>query len=128
MMMWASYRADIDAAERRVVQSTQNTRDGFRRMRVAFRTAIARPSTLLMVLGAAGLAGLAFARRTRPAPSSGAASTGVRVAIATAIAVAAKSFILNSAKRYASTAFQHAWTAWGKPRAPMDRERTEVQS
>ena len=58
----------IDAAEARLAESKQKTRDGLHRARLAFRASLTRPSTVALAAGAAGLAGLAgvwLARRPR---------------------------------------------------------------
>lgn len=69
--------AAIHAAELRVAQSKRNTRDGLRRVRVAFRATLVRPSTLALVVGAGGLFGMWLARRPQVTSASGAGAGGV---------------------------------------------------
>lgn len=72
-MMPAPDLAAIHAAELRVAQARGDTRDGLRRARFALRENLARPSTLALIAGAAGLFGFWIARRPRlPATSSSA--------------------------------------------------------
>ena len=75
-MMRAPTLDAIYAAELKVAQSKQDTRDSLRRVRVAFRATLARPSTLALVVGAGGLFGLWLARR----PQATSASDGGGVA------------------------------------------------
>lgn len=76
-MMRAPTLAAIYAAELKVAQSKRNTRDSLRRARVALRATLARPSTLALVAGAAGLFGFWLARRPLPQAKSSAAGVGV---------------------------------------------------
>lgn len=64
--------AAIHAAELRVAQSRRDIGDSLRRAHGAFRANLARPSTLALVAGAAGVLAFWMGRRTlpRPAPSS----------------------------------------------------------
>lgn len=55
----------IHEAELRVIQSSQNVSDGLRRVQLAFRSSVKRPSTLLKVAGVTGLVFFCLARRTR---------------------------------------------------------------
>jgi hypothetical protein len=71
-MMRTPTLAAIDAAELRVAQSRRNTRESLRRARVEFRAILARPSTLALVAGAAGLLGFWLERRPQPRASSSA--------------------------------------------------------
>jgi len=64
-MMRAPTLAAIHAAEQRVAQSGRNARDSLCHARVAFRATLARPATLALVAGAAGLAGFWLVRRPR---------------------------------------------------------------
>jgi hypothetical protein len=74
-MMREPTLAAIYAAERRVAQSEQDTRDGLRRVRVAFRAALTRPSTLALIAGAGGLFGFWLARRPQTTSSSAGVGT-----------------------------------------------------
>ena len=76
-MMRAPTLAAIHAAEQRVAQSGRNARDGMRRARIAFRSTLARPATLALIAGAAGLAGFWLARRPRRQASSTTDGAGV---------------------------------------------------
>jgi hypothetical protein len=88
-MMRAPALAAIHAAELRVAQSGRNTRDGLRRARVAFRATLARPATLALVAGAAGLAGFWLVRRPRrQAPSTTEAAGVGKKASAVGVALA----------------------------------------
>jgi hypothetical protein len=69
-MMRAPTRAAIYAAELRVAQAKQSTRDSLCRARSALRATLARPSTLALVAGTAGVLGFLLVRlRPRPVES-----------------------------------------------------------
>lgn len=51
------------------MQSSQNVSDGLRRARIAFRTTLTRPSTLVKIAGVTGLFYFWFARKTRSRPT-----------------------------------------------------------
>ena len=105
----------IYAAELRVAQSRWNTRDSLRRARVALLATLARPSTLALVAGAAGLFGFWLARRPRsPAPSS---SEGVPVGKTTSAAGLVLAFLVRYAVQRIPTILQHVWAAGQKPAA-----------
>lgn len=55
----------IHAAELRVIQSRQDTLENLERLRLAVRASLARPATLAVVVGAAGVAGFLTGRRLR---------------------------------------------------------------
>jgi hypothetical protein len=92
-MMRALDRAAIDAAELKVAQCTRNTRDSLRRVRATFRATLARPATLTLIAGAAGLFGFWLARRPRPQATS--ASDGVGVVKATSAAGLVLAFLVR---------------------------------
>ncbi len=83
-MMRAPTRAAIQAAELRVAQSGQNTRDSLRHARTEFRAALVRPWTLALVAGAAGLLVFLSVRRLqRPGTvSSGSAGSAATTPVA----------------------------------------------
>lgn len=63
----------ISAAELRVIQSAQGVRDGLQRLRIAYRTTMARPSTLVKAAGVAALFSFWLTRRVRsPRPGKAA--------------------------------------------------------
>lgn len=99
---------EIQAAERRVSQSKQNTLDSLRRVPAAFKAVLARPSTLIVVLGAAGLFGFRLARRSRAIPSS---DDGLNVAARPAAAGVVAVFIARYAMQYLTSIFREAWAA-----------------
>jgi hypothetical protein len=68
-MKRAPTRSEINAAEFNLAQAQQDVIDSLRRLRVAVRETLARPSTLAVVGGAAGLLGFWLARRPRGAPA-----------------------------------------------------------
>lgn len=106
-MMRAPTRAAIQAAELRVAQSGQNTRDSLRLVRVEFRAALVRPLTLALVAGAAALFVFWGVRRLqRPVTvSSGSASiaattsaTGLALAIIMRYGMQGLPFIVQKIK------------------------------
>lgn len=109
-MMRMPDRAEIAAAERKVAQSMQNTQDSVRRVRAAFRATLARPATLLLVAGAAGVAGLWLTRRRHATPSS----IGVRVATATTIAALMRQAIVRYGMQVLPVLLQRLRAAWQK--------------
>lgn len=68
-MTRATDLAAIHAAELKVAQSMQATRDGLRRVRIAFRANLVRPSKIALVVGAAGLFVWWLARPRQVKPS-----------------------------------------------------------
>lgn len=96
-MMRATNLAAIHAAELRVAQSRQSTRDGLRRARAAFRATLTHPSTLVLVAGAAGLFSFWVARRSQTK------SARDDVGIATATSVLG--FVLALIVRYGMQGF-----------------------
>lgn len=75
-MIRAPDLAAIQAAEARVAQSWQNTRDGLHRANVAIRATLAKPSTLALVVGVTGVLGFWLARRKQPQPTLSVDKTG----------------------------------------------------
>ena len=123
-MMRAPTLAVIQAAELRVAQSRQNTLDSLRRARVALRATLARPSTLTLIAGAAGLVGFWLARRpqTQAASSSDTATVGPT----TSAAGVALVFIPRYAMQRLPFLLQQIWAARreraarGGPDMPID--------
>ena len=101
--------AAIYAAELRVAQSNGNTRDSLRRVRVAFRATLARPSTLALVAGAAGLFGFWLARRPQPQATS--PSDGATVAPTTSVAGLVLAFIVRYAMQRLPFILRQVWAA-----------------
>ena len=62
--------AAIDAAELRLVQSKHNVRLSVDRTRSALRSAVARPSTLVLVAVVSGIAAFLLSNRLRPSVNS----------------------------------------------------------
>lgn len=91
-MMRAPTRAAIYAAELRVAQAKQSTRDSLCRARSALRATIARPSTLALVAGTAGVLGFLLAWRPRPVKSP---ALGASVARTTSLAGLALTILLR---------------------------------
>jgi hypothetical protein len=115
-MIRAPTLAAIYAAELRVVQARQSTRDSLCRARVALRATLARPSTLAVVAGAAGLLGFWLARRPPPQATSTAAGEGVATTTsATGLVLA---FIVRYAMQGLPFIFQQVRAA---RRSPMTR-------
>ena len=109
-MMRAPALAAIHAAELRVAQSARNTRDGLRRARVAFRATLARPATLALVAGAAGLIGFWLARRPqRQAPFT---TDGVGVGKTASAVGVALAFIVRFGMQRLPFVLQHVRAAW----------------
>ncbi len=90
-MIRAPARSEIHATELRVARSGADTRDGVRRARVALRAALARPATVALAAGAAGLLGYWLARR----PQRTASEVGMGVAKAASAAVLVRAFIMR---------------------------------
>lgn len=109
-MMRAPTLAAIDAVELRVVQAKQNTRDSLRRARVALRATLARPSTLALVAGAAGLLGFWLARRPQPPATS--TADGVGVATTASAAGLVLAFIMRYGMLRLPFILQQVRAAW----------------
>ncbi len=106
-MMRMPSLATIEAAERRVVQSRLITRDRLYRVRVAYRAALARPSTLVLVMATAGVAGFWLTRRRRATASS----AGARIATASSVAGVVGAFIVQYGMRHLPFFLQQVWAA-----------------
>jgi hypothetical protein len=106
-MMRAPTLAAICAAELRVAQSKRNTRDSLRRVRVAFRATLARPSTLALVAAAAGLLVLWLARR----PQATSLADGVGIATTTSAAGLVLAFIVRHAMQRLPFILSQVWAA-----------------
>jgi hypothetical protein len=110
-MMRAPALAAIHAAELRVAQAERNSRDSLRRVRVAFRAALVRPSTLALVAGAAGLFGFWLARRPQPQPQPQAtASTAGATATTSAIGLVL-AFMVRYGLQRLPNILQQVWAA-----------------
>jgi hypothetical protein len=107
-MMRMPARAEIDAAERRVVQSRQIAHDRLRGVRAAYRVTLARPSTLMMVMAVAGVAAFCLARPLRRASSSGV----VGIATTSSVAGVVGAFILQYGMRHLPFFLRQVWTVW----------------
>lgn len=112
-MMPAPDRAAIHAAELRVAQARSNSRDSLRRVRVAFRATLVRPSTLALVAGAAGLVGFWLARRPHPHPQPRPQATAstAGVAATTSAAGLALAFIVRYGMQRLPFILQQVWVA-----------------
>ena len=108
-MMRAPTLAAIHAAELRVARSGQDARDGLHRARTAFRAVLARPSTLALAAGAAGLLGHWIARRPRPGAAS--SSDGVGVATTASAAGLVLAFIVRYGMQYLPFIFRQVRAA-----------------
>ena len=123
-MMRAPTLAAIYAAELRVAQSKGNTRDSLRRVRVAFRATLARPSTLALVAGAAGLFGFWLARRPQPQATS--PSDGATVAPTTSVAGLVLAFIVRYAMQRLPFILQQVWAARQKRAARVGPDMSKT--
>ena len=123
-MMRAPTLAAIYAAELRVAQSKRNTRDSLRRVRVAFRATLARPSTLALVAGAAGLFGFWLARRPQPQATS--PSDGATVAPTTSVAGLVLAFIVRYAMQLLPFILQQVWAAQQKRAARVGPDMSKT--
>jgi hypothetical protein len=90
----------IHEAELRVMQSSRNVRESLSRVRTAFRTSAARPSTLLKVAGVTGLLCFWLARRTGPQPGNSVAGFRAR-AVTSALGLLSAFIIRFGVKRLA---------------------------
>lgn len=115
-MMRAPTHSAIDAAELRVALARRNTWDDLGRVRVAFRTALARPSTLALIAGAAGLFGFWIARRPEP-QATAASKTGAATTNATAGLVL--TFIVRYAMQRLPRILEQVWAARQERGAPV---------
>src|ERR1035437_1077356 len=88
-------RSPLRATRPRCRVAAANTRDSLRRVRVAARATLARPSMLALVAGAAALFGFWLARR--PQPQTAFSSDTATVGPTTSAAGVALAFILRNA-------------------------------
>lgn len=109
-MIRAPTRAAIHAAELRVVEAKQSTRDSLCRARGALRAKLARPSTLALTAGAAGVLGFWLARRPQPPATSPAAGAGV-VTTTSAVGLVL-AFIVRYAMQRLPFILQQGGAAW----------------
>ena len=121
VMMPGPTLAAIVAAEKRVVQSKRNTQDSLRRVRIAYRASIARPATLALSVGAAGLLGFWIARR----PLVTSSRDGERVAAKTSAANFARVFIMRYGMQHLPNILRHVWVASQKPAVVASPERSK---
>ena len=113
-MMRAPTLAEIDVVELRLLQSTRNLRQSVDRTRSAIRAAVTRPSTVLFVAAAAGVAAFWFGRRPRrhaslpvaPAPGTRAAGPGFL-----------RTFISQYESQLLAFAIRQVTAAWQKRRS-----------
>ena len=109
-MMRAPNQAAIYAVERRVAQSIQNSKDSLCRMRVAARASMARPSTLVLVAGVAGVLGSWFARCSQTAPLS----SSVWVATASPVGLLLRGLLVRYGMQFLPVFLHHVQAAWRK--------------
>lgn len=115
--MRAPDRAAIYAAELRFAESKRTIRDSLRRVRVAFRATLARPFTLGLVAGSAGLFGFWLARR--PQVRSG--GDGVAVAKTTSARGLVLAFLMRYAMQRLPLILRQVWAAREKSAASRVR-------
>ncbi len=108
-MIRAPTRAAIYAAELRVVEAKQNTRDSLCRARGALRAKLARPSTLALAAGAAGVFGFWLARRPQPRATS--ATGDASVATKTSVFGLVLAFLVRYATQGLPLILQQGLTA-----------------
>ena len=87
-MRRAPTRAAIHAAELRIAEASQGTRDSLCRARAALRATLARPSTLALAAVGAGVFGFWFARKSRPRAAARADGAAVAKTSAAGLALA----------------------------------------
>ena len=109
-MMRAPSQAAVYAAELRVAQSRQSTKDSLCRIRVAARASLARPSTWVLVAGVSGVLGFWLARRTRVAPLS----SGARVVTASSAALLLRGLLVRYGIQFLPVFLHRIQDAWQK--------------
>jgi hypothetical protein len=114
-MMRAPTLAEIDVVELRLLQSKRNVRQSVDRTRLALRTAITRPSTLVFVAVAAGISAFWVARRRRPSVESLPAGPGS--AERTARPGVVRTFISRHETQILAYVLQQVTAAWQKRRS-----------
>ena len=93
-MMRAPTREAIRSAELEVERARLSAWIGFQRTRLAVRAALARPATVAVTVGAAGLLGFWLALRPRR-QAAASTSTGVKVAATSSVASLVLGFLLR---------------------------------
>jgi hypothetical protein len=114
-MMRAPTLAEIDVVELRLVQSKRNVRQSVDRTRLALRTAITRPSTLVFVAVAAGICAFWVARRRRPSVES--LPVGAGSATRAARPGVVRTFISRYETQVLAYVLQQVKAAWQKRRS-----------
>lgn len=89
-MKHAPTLAAIDAVELKLEESRRRTREGWRRVELAVRETVARPSTIAIAAGVAGIAGLAGFLLSRRPRRRTMYATGAGVAVASSVAAIAR--------------------------------------
>jgi hypothetical protein len=117
-MIRAPTLAAIHAAELSVAQARRNTGDSLRRARIALRATLARPSTLALVAGVAGLLGFWLARR-RPQPRATPSSDGAAVNKTTSAAGLVLAFIVRYGMQRLPLILQQLWASRQKRATPV---------
>lgn len=107
-MKRAPPRDRIHAAELRVAQCKKNMLDGYCRVPAAFKAAVTRPTSLMVVFGAAGLVGFRLARRSR---ATSLTADSLNVAARPAVAGVVAAFIARYGIRYLTSLFREVWAA-----------------
>lgn len=123
-MTRAPSRAAIHAAEMQFLASGHDTRVRLRRLQAAFRSALARPSTLALVGGAAGIAGFCLVRR--PRLRSAASTAGVTVAATATLAGLLRAYALRYGMHYLPVILRQLWAERSKPAHPSARRSPSV--
>jgi hypothetical protein len=115
---------EILAAELSVAQSKQSLLDSMHRVPTAIRAAVTRPASLMLIMGAAGLWGYAFGRRTRAAsPSDNLKAAGPPVAAGFVAA-----FIARYGMRLVTSMLQRAWAVRDELAAQAGLEASKTSS
>lgn len=99
--------AAVEAVELRIAQSRQNTLKSLRRVPVAFRATLARPSVSAALVGAAGLAGFWMGRLPKSAPPLQEAS-GTKIA---SFAFIVRAFIVRYGMDHLPFVLTQVWAA-----------------
>lgn len=102
--------AAINAAELCLCQSRRNVRQSMDRTRLALRTALVRPSTLVLVAVASGISAFLVSRRLRPSVESvpNSVDSGIRVSSRSLV----RTFVSLYGARVLTVALQHAAATW----------------
>ena len=110
--------AAVHKAEVRLAQSRRDTADSLRRARVAVRATLARPSTLALVAGAAGLLGFWLARR-QPQPQAIPSSGGAAIVAKTSVAGLVLAFVVRYAMQHLPSMLRQLWVARHQRATPV---------